>query len=395
MNVTAQRVARLFLRRSALTSLFAISLLAFFSVNPQLQSGWLRALGIPPETRSYADAWVIAAGSESLSRRFDPLRENPYDPWGRPMNYPRVVASIAHAAGVRTSDAPTLGLCFIAVFLLAISTLFSGLSARGAWVLVALVLSPPALFAVERANLDLLIFAGVCSLRLHAIGWIASTTLFALASVKLYPAFACIALWDTRKRFMLGTALICVIYAILIYPDLVLIRQVTPHQAILSWGVSTLATNLRMPAFEWLSWLIAVAIVSASLLAGLRSRGTVAAAQNPLYLRSSLAAAAIFIGCFFLGTNFNYRMIFLLLPAAWLLGIAFSDHVGVMSTRADRYALAAVVMACWSYPVAHWFGRLGLRGAWGFAEFGAWLGLASCGYTLGRGGQQLKRIPLQ
>src|SRR5262245_12606830 len=50
---------------------------------------WPR-LGVPPGPSLFFDARNLTAAWECQRLGYDPLYESPCDPWGRPVNYPRV-----------------------------------------------------------------------------------------------------------------------------------------------------------------------------------------------------------------------------------------------------------------------------------------------------------------
>ena len=49
-----------------------------------------RLWNIPTMTPHFADLRSITAGAESYARGLDPMVNNPADPWGRAMSYPRI-----------------------------------------------------------------------------------------------------------------------------------------------------------------------------------------------------------------------------------------------------------------------------------------------------------------
>jgi len=379
----------------AIICIGVVTLLAVVAFSRPLQIAWLKTINLPPEKLMFADAWVIAAGAESYSQGLDPLNDNPHDPWGRPMNYPRVVAWLGHAIGIQTHDALLLGGIFVSAFLILLSLVFVRTSVPSALLFSLLTLSPPVVFGIERGNLDLLIFAGVAALGLHSVGWILAGTIFVLTSIKLYPFFACISTLAAGKKYFFPIIAGCTLYFIFIRSDLNLIRSATPHQAALSWGVGTFAINLRLPWCEWLSRLLALFLLSLSFTIGNRRAGDLKWASIPNQFVSGVAGAAIFAGCFILGTNFTYRMMFLLLPGAFLLRLIFSPQSSPnpsVSLR-DKTAFGAIVLSCWLIVPTRWLQSCGIRGAWLLSEIGAWLGLIACGYILGLGVQLIRRSP--
>src|SRR5258708_3409111 len=72
---------------------------------------------IPTLSPHFADLRVITAGSESYAKGHDPMINNPADPWGRPLNYPRVWQSL-YLLGINQSHTTCLGISLIFLFVL-------------------------------------------------------------------------------------------------------------------------------------------------------------------------------------------------------------------------------------------------------------------------------------
>jgi hypothetical protein len=105
-----------------------------------------------------SDLRSILAAGESRAAGFDPLVENPADPWGRPMNYPGIW-EVLSACGLNGSHAVTLGIGLAAVFAVAVAVFPARrTNAVTCTLLLATVLSPASLLAVERGNIDLVVF---------------------------------------------------------------------------------------------------------------------------------------------------------------------------------------------------------------------------------------------
>lgn len=338
-----------------------------------------RGLGLAPEKQPFADAWVITAGAMALERGIDPLRSNPDDPWGRPMNYPRVVGWIAQALRLDNTDASRLGLCFDAAALLGICVLLGCLPRITVAVALATV-SPALLFGLERGNLDLLVFGAVCVFTQTASARLLPAAVPFLCSLKIYPAAACVhaALPGERRRLAwLLAGVACAAYGVAIARDLPAIRASTPVHAPLSWGVRTLDLRLHRPSALVFSLGASVAAVAAGVAVG-RKVG-LPAAMSATTFSAAATGAAIFVFCHFLGTNFNYRRIWLLLLLPALATAGRNDR----TRSAVRLASAIILLALWSPSLIAWAAASGVRGAWLLDETSIWLALAVCGAALG------------
>ena len=76
---------------------------------------WPR-LGVPSGPSLFFDTRNLTAALECRRLGFDPLVQNPCDPWGRPLNYPRVWLALRWL-GLNQSHTVALALLFIIVFL--------------------------------------------------------------------------------------------------------------------------------------------------------------------------------------------------------------------------------------------------------------------------------------
>lgn len=353
-----------------------------------------RVFGFPDAAIPYSDSTVIVYGSDELAQGRDPLVSNPKDPWGRPLNYPRVVGQIAQGMGLGLGDDALLGRTFVLIFIVGVIALLAPLPAGSALGVALLLFSPPVMFALERGNLDLLVFGLLATTCFAAPLLLLSVVLPLLCAVKIYPAFALPAGWllaRGRARFVwLAAALACVAYGWFIFPDLRLIRAATPHWHESSWGVSTLGI-FRAGLFPaWAPWFLALGVVATGLLAGLRSPlHDPARAARPRLLLAALCGAMIYLGAYFLGTNFNYRLIFLLLAAPFLLCEGFAASPVAGQGRA-RLALALILLTFWADPL-HLLLLPVVPGVWLLDELAPLLTLFPCAWLVGR---NLHHLPL-
>ncbi|HLP00539.1 MAG TPA: glycosyltransferase 87 family protein, partial [Opitutaceae bacterium] len=158
------------------------------------------AWGIQASDTPFLDLQVVTAGAESRALGFDPLHENPRDPLRRQLNYPRVWQSLAHL-GVERRHTTALGIGVVAAFLAAV-VVFPRRLARGAALgLGALLLSPAVMLALERGNIDLVLFV-VAALALFAArrSTVAATGLLLVGfGLKLYPVCGAALLLRERR----------------------------------------------------------------------------------------------------------------------------------------------------------------------------------------------------
>jgi hypothetical protein len=198
------------------------------------------------------------------------------------------------------------------------------------------ILSPSVLMGVERGNPDLLIFAmtGAAALiyssqRIGRHFW--AETLIALALIlKLFPMFTVtLALRRNRRDWLFAILIsaIAIAYSIAIFKYILLIRSNVPTTFILSYGYKALflgfdhlRAEANLPPFGFADTWAPVLLTGFMLAcASAIAFGNVYSHRVSCQITTNLAGTAfvfgssIYCGTFLLGTNFDYRLIFLLL----------------------------------------------------------------------------------
>lgn len=341
---------------------------------------------ITPLHRPYADTLVITLGAEELARGGDPLIHNPDDPWGRPLNYPRPVGQLAAGAGLNRSHTALLARTIGIVFILGLGALLRELDFTRTAFVALLVVSPPILLGLERANFDLLVF-GALAITCFLAPRTVPLAVVPLCALKIFPIFALSGAVSTdrppRLRLWAFASAGCLAAILLALPDLAAIRQSTPFRVLNSWGAATLP--LRLNTHSWLAALqLAGLLVFLSGLAwGLLRRQSLDTGPDsePKTVAATIAAG-IFSGCYFLGTNFDYRLLFLLLAAPWLLQMA-SRPVASTDRAWSVLALTLIGVAFWGDALAR---RSDVLDAplWLVDELAPAALLGACGWILGR-----------
>lgn len=278
----------------------------------------------------FADLRTITGLSVTLSQGYDPTVYHPGDPWQRPYNYPPIW-KITARLGVTPEHTLILAILVIGSFLIGLYLLFKDLSfTETAFVMIGL-LSPAVLLGVERANLDLLIFFLIAlAVWLVSKSLIGSALVIQIAYVlKLYPLFGLTVLLREKQkmaRFLIAIVLaISVFYFLSDYHELISTFRNTPKSHNLSYGTNVIPTRIKHSTYSdygpiafILTNLAAVVILMIGTILGskvdLSSNYRV---EN--YLDAFRSGSAIYIGTFFLGNNFDYRLIFLLLTIPQLV----------------------------------------------------------------------------
>lgn len=272
----------------------------------------------------FADFIAITAGAESRAQGFDPMVNNPGDPWGRRLNYPRVWQGL-YALGVTARSTPYLATAIIGLFLVGICLVMPDASYAVIALVMGALLSPAVLLGVERGNTDLLMFFLVCVSVVAVRKWpvLSAMALLAGLVLKLFPIFACSVFLRLGRSALLRYALIItaltVGYVALTYSDLALVRQATPRSTGVSFGRNVAwmrierSDKVKGECIKLWSYLSLALSFCWAFSALLREDFVPGDQDRPISLDALRAGAAIYVGTFLLGNNFDYRLMFLIL----------------------------------------------------------------------------------
>jgi hypothetical protein len=330
---------------------------------------WPR-LGVPSGPSIFFDARNVAAAVECSQLGYDPLVDNPCDPWGRAMFYPRVWL-LLRVTGLEQRHTVLFGAVVVTVFVLSLLLLLPRLSLVEGLVVAAAACSPAVMFAVERANMDLVIFSG---LALSAVVWRRGTAAAEYAAVaivllmavaKLYPAVALLAFLPARRRGTRAAAgaalLFFAAYVVATRDDVATISSTATQGQYYSYGARILLGRAYhgVVGDQWggsrtLSQalvLLAVVLLALGLWLWLRHRPRRAPAGEPLPENSDLIAfrmgALVYIGTFVIGNSFDYRLVFLLLTLPLLLRWPGPSRAEARAGNLPLATVAVVVAALW------------------------------------------------
>ena len=290
--------------------------------------GALEALGVPTMQPPFADVRTIAGAGVALEQGLDPLVQNPGDPWGRAMNYPRVWL-VPAMSGLRPEHAPFVAYALFACFAGGLLLLRPLATTRGTTALLLLVLlSPVTLLAIERANTDLLAFALLAAAAWLSTSrpWFAAVVVGVASALKLFPIFGLAGLLRGDRRAVwpiVAVAVAFVVYLVCIRSDLALIAAHSQRWHPISYGIEL----LPKAAADLVGWNRTLLLVLAAAFLGLvavvgfvlRRRWQLGASATPHALAAFRIGAGVLVGTFCLGSNFDYRLVVLLLVVPQLV----------------------------------------------------------------------------
>lgn len=296
--------------------------------------GWnatWRSFGVTPLPPPFFDTHVIIDYADCASKGIDPYRPHACNPDN--FNIPPIWLWVGRIAVGKNATWFSCGMTAAATA--AIIALFRGRPASDGVIALIGILSPSVLMGVERGNTDLLIFAIVVAAaviyneqRIRLSCAIVLTTL--AIALKLFPVFtAALAIRHNRRDWLYGIliSILSLIYLVAIFRYILLIRSNVPTTFMLSYGYKViflgldhLCTEAGLPELG-----LANSRVPALLAAFALACGAVMALINLRYACVSCKIAtnvigtafifgsSIYCGTFLLGTNFIYRLTFLLL----------------------------------------------------------------------------------
>lgn len=359
-----------------LTYLAVVGISSFFT---DYRTFWARYLGVNAHRVLFTDLELLPTALVCAEHGYDPYVANPCDPFGHLFNYPRVWLWLTAASGFTPERVYLFGPGLAILFFASVLISTGKLSAAEGLITGLLLCSPAMMFGVERGNVDLFIFSLVATALLLARRGVPSTIVYAplvaAAVLKLFPAAAfCISLRErTWKRKLTAMAVLAVLFGVYVFwfrHDMMRIAANTLTSVHDSFGSIVIFTMVRRAWFPHsdLAWKIlhfgsyaavGACVVGAFLLAG---RIPFPAEKASSSLDSFRAGASIYVAAFALGSNWDYRLIFLLFTLPQLFAwVKTRSPWGCLSAA----ALGVMVIALWTSSLS---GRLA-----GLDEFGNWL----------------------
>jgi hypothetical protein len=327
-------------------------------------------LGVPPGPSLFFDTRNITAALECRRLGYDPLVENPCDPWGRAMFYPRVWL-LLRWLGLDQSDTLALGVLIGLLYLGALCLLTGRISAGEGIVVALAVCSPAVMFALERANMDVVLFSVlVAAVLLWRRGTELSRTLspflvLVAATGKLYPVFGLPAYLGLRHRRAALAAVACgllfLVYVAATLDDVRTVATTATQGQYYSYGARILIGQLYHLAAgqDWQGASMAAQAVAAIPLLLLvvvlwlwfRRRLGPGVGERPQASTAELLAfylgALLYVGTFAVFRNYDYRLVYLLLTLPQLLRWIRQATAEDPRRSLAALGLVAVVLGLW------------------------------------------------
>jgi hypothetical protein len=337
----------------------AIGLFAFlYHVHPHVYFAILTGWGLEPFRFPFLDTHAVLSALECTRRGFDVYRYNPCDVLTRAFVYSPMILD-ASFLKVTPGWLDWTGFGLAAGFFLSLASLPTPRAVRE-WIVMALAIcSTMSLYALERGNIDLLMFAlvvvaGHFMQRGRAARAISYGAILFGICLKYYPIVGLIvALRERPRRFLAIVAAGIVVLALFVlhyHAGLAEAMTRVPHGSYFTdfFGAVNLpfglAELLSPAASDGATGALIVAMVPWILLALLigsgfrQATGIAGALPSPDLLSPArttflILGAAIIVGCFFAGQSIDYRGIFFLLILPGLLTLSRQVDAGHILRR--------------------------------------------------------------
>jgi hypothetical protein len=324
---------------------------------------------VPVFSPPFVDFRLIPGSAESLRSGFDPVLNNPGDPLHRTFNYP-ALWYLLFKTGITQADTTWMSIAMLVAFFIAVFAFPGPLTSLDAVLMLLMLFSPAAMLLYERANVDALVFV-VCALGLiladASVGLATCVFLFG-AMLKIFPFFGLIVLvrngFKAFARLLLGAAVSFGVYLAATAKSVSASWSQTERGNDISYGANVLFQHFGGQfygmASRWLPanaarwsvllapYVLGLVIVLLAITVAVQP-DKMAASKVPVRSQKNLDAfrvgAAIYVGTFFFGNNWDYRLIFLLfaLPQLSQWTVDGGGRYRIISGAAAVFAL----LSCW------------------------------------------------
>jgi hypothetical protein len=294
-----------------------------------------------PMYPAFSDLIIITSSVDCSRAGFDPYVDTHFDPWNRFYNYPKLWLTVFDFFGITRKASNPVGIGMILLFYVSTLPLFKIKSWAQLLCVSAFIFSSPILLLLERGNCDILLYLLILfstyylrkinffsdSIKLH----ISYLIILFAAMLKIYPIFIMPLLFFeklSRKHLyliLLYSAVILTVYFARTYDNLLFVSKNTPRATVYSFGKNVYLQHIFKGA--------SLAVLANGLLAAVvfgafyivdKYRPVLLEGLKPSFYIDKknvlifLAGGLTYMGTFFLGNNWDYRLVFLILTFPFL-----------------------------------------------------------------------------
>lgn len=290
----------------------------------------LSAVGAIPMGKPYGDYKVIASAIQYYEQGGNPYETGRFDFAGRKYNYPAYWLKFP-ILGVENHNLKYVYIVFATLFCIGVGLVFWGDKTKFWYGYFPFLFSPPVFLGLERCNYELIVFflvvlaVWVCC-RGPGMGrsWVGGSILYLATILKVFPVFGFLIFvresWKRTLLFLIPFGILSAAYFVYSRPYLKLVHENTPWSQYISFGINVIPFNVSKwiaPESEVMqvyllgvAWLTALAFILLGYVKGKKALKISGMESYDAYLFR--AAAVIYIAVYLMGSNFDYRLIFLL-----------------------------------------------------------------------------------
>jgi Glycosyltransferase family 87 len=307
-----------------------------------LSAAWLTFVDFPTNPL-FTDTRTVTDSIDCILAGKDPYVVHTFDPWRRVYNYPPIWLELRHL-GITSRSSNIIGTTMAFATAATLLFLFNARTWISAALIFFAVISPAVLFAVERGNTDQIIFFllvfGLVLIdhqRESLKPFLKGLLLVVLTVLKIYP-IAAVAIFVRNRKGILAAGLTAALSltALLLTAGhrLAYVFENTPRDSLMTFGAIPFFLSINSPTFHHVVPMIQDHYngpLFAALFAGVLFLfvGAICGSRLDRFLppidressRGTIAIAGLAIFCFtfILGSNYDYRLIFLLPGLAYLV----------------------------------------------------------------------------
>lgn len=324
-----------------------------------------RYLGVPTIKPTFADLTHITNGWDCIRLGYNIRIDNPCN--GGPMTYPYPWLMLT-GLGLGKSHTVVLAVLIILFFFASALLLLPRLRIAEVWIYATVACSPAVMLAVDRGNIDMIMFS-LCALAVFllskqraSMAYVAYGTILLAGFLKFYPVAAIVvSLREGKKRgltifFLLVWAFIG--YLAITYEDFTAVRGIIPEPPNWAYGAKTLALQFSgtlaklqgLDAQALVTPIYMGAVAIGLLLSYIGAWWTSHKADHLAYdpaRREFLGfqvGASVYVFSYMVASNFNYRLVFWLMVMPQILEWLRTDN---RRQWLHRTALIALVASTW------------------------------------------------
>lgn len=329
-------------------TIFLLGLCISVSIN-----GWLatwRFLGVPSVLPEFADMRTVQGAVASTQLGLDPQVENPGDPWGRKMNYPKLWVHLATQLNLYQEPLFLLWNYFVIAMFVSLMLYILVMSPTFG-TLVTLV-SGSTLLAVERGSNDLLILVLLAFSALSR--GLTSPIVYMFAVIlKLYPAVI-IPLLNYSWRTKIALVASSLLYMGIIWDQLPAIFQGNTARGPQSYGLRNilflaedyLSTSIDSNTCIFIIYLTVLFFFVISLLVSDRFKFIDINPTNLRFRNLFKIGSLTYCATYLFSANHDYRLIFLILCLPWITSQkkALSLPITTLIIFSSNYLLLSLIL---------------------------------------------------